>query len=449
MKTIKIGMVAALALALLTPAIASAQPRAKVDNAAHKKGMDAAASVISGAGLNCASPDAYFIGEQKDAKAKTTTSYYELACQGAPGLVIQKTAGGDGDKYAPFSCLAFEAPGPDGKPHNMRCRLPGNENVAAGLIPLLAKGGASCTPAKARMIGSSATNAYMEVACDNSRGLIISATNSLDPAKEVTVTNCLNYEPGGNIECTLTPRATMLAVADPLAQKAEASCAVKDRRFILSNKAGDEYYEVACNDGKGFVVVADAKGAFKEKVECASADYIAGGCTMTDSKTAKTDDNALYTKLAKAGGYDCEVKGYRALAASGGAETVEVECANRPDGAVVVFPSGGAKVRAYNCAAAEITGFHCNLTKAPAAYAALTAAVKKARPTSTCQVSDAKYMGTSADAGFVEVACSDKEPGYVVRYLKTTDVAESALYCSQTQALIGTNCSLPTNIVKK
>ena len=51
MKSIKIGMIAALAVALLTPAIASAQARAKVDSAQHKKGTEAAAGLISGAGV--------------------------------------------------------------------------------------------------------------------------------------------------------------------------------------------------------------------------------------------------------------------------------------------------------------------------------------------------------------------------------------------------------------
>lgn len=450
MKSIKIGMIAALAVALLTPAIASAQARAKVDSAQHKKGTEAAAGLISGAGVTCASPDGYFIGEQKDAKAKTTMGAYELACQGGLGLIVMKTTGGEGgDKYQTFTCLATEEPGPDGKPNSMRCRLPGNENPAAGLTPLIAKSGITCTPTKARMLGASATNAYFEVACDGNRAFILGASSTYDASKEVTASNCLGYEAGGNIECKLIPRATLLAAADTLAQKAEASCTVKDRRYILSNKAGDDYFEVSCNDGKGFIVVSDTSGGFKQKVECASADYIQGGCTMTDVKSAKTDDNALYTKLAKAGGYDCDVKGYRALAAAGGNETVEVECTNRPDGAVVVFPAGGAKVRAYNCAAAEVTGYHCNLTKAPAAYAQLTAAVKKARPTSTCQVSESKFIGANTDAGFVEVACSDKEPGYVLRYPKVTDQADQALYCSQAKTDIGVNCSLPTNLPKK
>ena len=133
---------------------------------------------------------------------------------------------------------------------------------------------------------------------------------------------------------------------------------------------------------------------------------------------------------------------------SGGTETVELECTNRADGAVAVFPSGGAKARIYNCAAADLTGFRCNLTKPPAAYALLTAAVKKSRPTSTCTVSDAKFLGVNTDAGFVEVACSDKEPGYVLRYPKITDVSDAALYCTQAKVDIGTSCTLPTNVTK-
>jgi hypothetical protein len=449
MKTIKIGMVAAMAIALLTPAIASAQARAKVDATQHKKGAAEAAAVVAGASATCASPDGYWIGNQKDAKTKTTTDAYELSCQGGLGLIVMKKTAPEGVTYQTFTCLATEEPGPDGKPNSMRCRLPGNENPAAGIAPFVAKAGLVCNVTKARMLGANATNAYFEVACDNNRDWILGASVTFDPTKDVTSSNCLSYEPGGNIECKLVPRATLLSVVDPLAAKAEAGCAVKDRRYMLSNKNGDEYYEVACNDGKGFVVVSDPKGTFKEKVECANADYIMGGCTLTDVKTAKTEDNALYSKLAKAGGFDCTVSGYRPLGTSGGAETVELACSNRPDGAIAIFPAGNAKPRIYNCAAADLTGFRCNLTKPPAAYAQLTAAVKKSRPTSTCVVSDSKFIGINANAGFVEVACSDKEPGYVLSYPKTTDQSDAALYCTQVHDLLNVNCSLPTNLPKK
>ncbi len=449
MKMIKIGLAAALAVALLTPAAALAQGKApKINEANHKKGVAEAPALVAGAKSSCVVADALYIGGAKDAKAKTSTDAYELACTGNLGQVIMKVSGPEGDKYQAYSCLATATPTADGKPNTLKCTLPANLDPAASLAPYVTKAGLACTIGKARVLGETKDTVFFEIACDGNRGYILGASNSYDPTKDVSASNCLGYEEGGAISCTLTPRAAQLAAADALAVKADASCAIKDRRYALSSKTGDDYYEVSCNDGKGFFVVADVKGAFKEKVECANADYIAGGCTLTDVKTAKTDDNDLYTKLAKAGGYDCIVSGYRALTAAAGSETVELQCSNRPDGAVAIFAAAGGKSKFYNCAAADLTGYRCGLTKVPAAYALLTAAVKKSRPTSTCVVSDAKFLGASADAGYVEVACADKEPGYVVRYPKATDVSDAALYCTQAKTDIGTSCTLPTNVKK-
>jgi hypothetical protein len=447
MKTIKIGMVAAMAIALLTPAMALAQAAPKIDAAQRKKGVAEAPALIAAAGAKCTPADAVYVGGNNDAKTKTKTDFTEVACDGNLGMVFQKVVSPEGEKVNAFNCLALFEPGADGKPNGLKCRLPANLNPATGMQPFVTKAGLACNVAKARSIGEGSAAAYFEVACDNNRGYIVETAKLYDPAGVVKTSNCLLYEEGGNVTCKLTPRAAQLEAAiTPLVPQADATCQVKDRRYVLTSGANEDYFEVSCNDGKGFMIRTDNKGAFKEKVECANADYVAGGCSLTDVKTAKTDDNALYTRLAKAGGYDCDVKGYRTLAASGGTETVELECTNRADGAVAVFPSGGAKARIYNCAAADLTGFRCNLTKPPAAYALLTAAVKKARPTSTCTVSDAKFLGANAEAGFVEVACSDKEPGYVVRYPKTTDQSDAALYCTQAKTDIGTSCTLPTNV---
>ena len=61
---------------------------------------------------------------------------------------------------------------------------------------------------------------------------------------------------------------------------------------------------------------------------------------------------------------------------------------------------------------------------------------------------DAKFLGVNDQAGYVEVACADKDPGYVVPYPKTTDVPGEALYCTQAQSILGTKCSLPTNVTR-
>jgi hypothetical protein len=447
MNKIKIGMVAAMAIALLTPAVALAQAAPRIDANQRKKGMAEAPALITAAGSKCVLADAVYVGGSNEAKTKTKTDFTEVACTGNLGVVFQKVVSPEGEKVQGFNCLALAEPMADGKPNNLKCRLPGNLNPATGMQAFVTSAGVTCNVDKARALGEGATAAYFEVGCDNNRGYIVETGKLYDPAGVVKLSNCLLYEEGGNVTCKLTPRAAQLEAAlNPLVPQADETCQVKDRRYVLTSGANEDYFEVSCNDGKGFMIRTDNKGAFKEKVECANADHVAGGCSLTDVKTAKTEDNALYTRLAKAGGYDCDVKGYRSLTASRDGETVELECSNRADGAIAIFPAGGGKVRAYNCAAADLTGFRCNLTKAPATYALLTAAVKKSRPTSTCTVSDAKFMGANTDAGFVEVACSDREPGYVLRYPKATDVSDAALYCTQARTDLGTSCTLPTNV---
>jgi len=450
MKLLKTGMVAALAITLLTPAMALAQAAPKIDAAQRKKGVAEAPALIAAAGAKCTPTDAVYVGGANDTKTKTKTDFTEVACQGNLGMVFQKAVGPEGEKVTAYNCVALADLLPDGKPNGLKCKLPANLDTASSLQPFMVKAGADCKVAKARSIGEGASAAYFEVACDNNRGYILETAKLYDPNGVAKTSSCLLYEEGGNVSCKLTSRAAQLdAQLNPMVTQADSTCQVKDRRYVLTSGANEDYFEVSCNDGKGFMIRTDNKGAFKEKVECANADYVSGGCTLTDVKTAKTEDNALYTRLAKAGGYDCDVKGYRLLSTVSGTETLELECTNRPDGAIAILPPPGAtKARFYNCAAADLTGFRCNLTKAPATYALLTAAVKKSRPTSTCTVSDAKFLGVNAEAGFVEVACSDKEPGYVLRYPKTTDVSDAALYCTQARTDIGTSCTLPTNVTR-
>jgi hypothetical protein len=440
----KIGLIAAAAMVLLSPAVASAQ--AKINPANQKKGMAEAPAIVTASGTSCTLSDALFMLTSTDTKTKTKTEVYEIACTGGMGRVILKATAPDGVKYQVFDCLTTGQPYPDGKPNQLKCNLPANVKPETGLAPFLTKAAVTCEMSKARALGQTSTTIYFEVACGDNRGFIVGAPISFDASQEVSASNCLAFEAGTAMECKLTTRDQQLGVVNALATSADAACVVKDRRYILSSRSGDEYYEVACASGTGFVTVADSKGALKQKIDCANADSIAGGCTLTDVKNAKTEDNALYTRLVKAQGFNCDVTGYRALTADASGETIEVQCGNRGDGAVAVLTKAGPGSRFYNCAAAQTTGYRCGLTKQDAAYAALTASVKKARPTSTCQVSEALFMGLTPDAGFVEVACADKEPGYVLKYLKTSDQVGETFYCSQARTLLGVACKLPTNL---
>ena len=448
MKLSKMGLIAALAAILLSPAAAFAQKAPKIDEKNHKKGQAEAPAIIAASGTSCVMSDALFLLSSNDTKTKTKTDVYEIACNGNMGRVVLKATTGGMDKFSVFDCLTTSAPYADGKPNQLACTLPANLSPMVGLAPFVTKAGVTCDIAKARALGQTTDTSFFEVSCADNRGFLIGAPLSFDAAKDVSASNCLAFDPGSPMECKLTTRDAQLASVTALAATADAACQVKDRRYILSTKTGDEYYEVACASGTGFMAVADAKGSYKQKIDCANADAIAGGCALTDSKSAKTEDNALYTRLAKAASYDCTVSGYRFLTSDASAETVELACSNRPDGAIAQLAKAGTGSRFYNCAAAQTTGYRCGLTKPEAANAILTAAVKKARPTSTCAVSEAKFIGQAADAGYVEVACADKEPGYVLRYPKTTDVASDAYYCAQSKTILNISCTLPTNLPK-
>jgi hypothetical protein len=410
-----------------------------------ERGRVEAPAAAAAAGLGCKVTDGLYILNNTDKETKVSTDAYEVACDGALGRVVLKTVAAGQTTYAVQDCISNAVLMADGRPNTLACALPANQMSPARLAHYLDDAGVTCDLKQARAFGATADAAWFEAACAGDRGYVVGVP--LAPGKDVTARNCLAFDAGASTECRLITRDAMLASATaPLIAAADSACQPKARRYVAASQ-GDEYYEIACASGAGFMVAANFRGAFKTKVECANAEGIAGGCTLTDVNVVLTADNARYTGLAKAAGYDCAVSGYRAVASTPQDQTVEMTCANRADGALAQFPKTGAP-RIFNCAAAETTGYRCNLTKPDAAFARLTAAVRQKLPTSTCQVAAAKFLGVTPDSGYVEVACADKLPGYVVQYAKATAVATDVIYCSQLSSQRGVTCGLPTNLQK-
>ena len=92
MKLSKMGLAAIAALVLLSPAAAFAQKAPKIDEKNHKRGQAEVPAIVAATGSGCTVADALFISEVDDPKAKTHTSFYEVACQGSMGRVVQKVA---------------------------------------------------------------------------------------------------------------------------------------------------------------------------------------------------------------------------------------------------------------------------------------------------------------------------------------------------------------------
>ena len=271
MKSIGIGLIAALAMVVLAPAGAQAAPKKDAVQAmmlakARERGKAEAPALAQAAGLTCNISDAVFMGEDK----KQAMTFYEVACAEGMGFVILAKTGEP--KPQAYTCLETTKPGPDGKPNSLACQLPANADPKASLASYVAKGGAPCAIDNARAIGQGQKSAYFEVACKGGAGYILVTSSPPDPTQPVQMNTCLAYEPGGNLYCELTDRAAQLAPIDALVAKANRGCTVKDRRYVLSSKDGTNYYEVACSDSKGYMVQEAKNGDLQRIIDCGSAE---------------------------------------------------------------------------------------------------------------------------------------------------------------------------------
>jgi hypothetical protein len=255
------------------------------------------------------------------------------------------------------------------------------------------------------------------------------------------------YDPANNVHCELTDRAAQFGIVDKMVAASGKPCDIKDRSFIgVVTETKTSYYEVACKDGSGYVLQQAASGAFVRAIPCADADAIAGGCKLTDSRKAKTEQAGVYTGFAKKAGFDCNVSGYATLPGDlPGKEVVELTCSNRPDGGIGIFGATSATPGVvYDCAHSELIGYRCALTKASAAYPKLTADLRTLGKPS-CTVSNARFVGVGQDKhGYIEVACADGLPGFMVEYTTSPVAPKSTLVCAIAKG-IGGGCTLPGN----
>ena len=443
MRRIGIALAAIVVAGALAPAAVISAPKdAAISEASRKQGMAEAPALAQAAGLSCQVQDARFIGKTQDKKTKATTAFYEIDCDRGLGFVIQSS--GPEAKPAAFNCLETSLPGPDGKVSGLACILPGNANMVADVAPLMEKASTACTVEKARSIGQTASNTFLEVLCQGGNGYILQAGAPPTPDRDVTATNCLLYdEASSNLKCELADKAARLAVVDTYAAQAANGCTVKNKRYMLTTKDGDTYFEAACEDGKGYVYKVAAGGALSQTIECAKADFVGGGCTLTDARAAQTEQAGLYSRLSKAAGFDCEVSKYAPLPSPGGKDVVELQCGNRPDGGIGVFAAAAADSVVYDCAHAQVAGYRCVLTKSNDSL--LTADLKKLGKAS-CEVKEARLIGkTAKGTAFLEVNCTDGLAGYMVEYNVTPKIEPTgATGCAFAKGIAG-GCKLPGN----
>jgi hypothetical protein len=182
------------------------------------QGMKEAPAYIAAAKLPCTVADAEYVGSGTGSD-KIHAKYYEVACKEGLGFMIVAK-----DKVpvpTTFDCIIAGTPTPDGKPSTFSCKLPGNRQPAAGLQPVVTKSGRDCAIGKARYVGSTPTENIYEITCTQGGGYLLEDSRDYSGAM-VKATNCIDYDPAGNIKCTLLTRPEQFVAVDKLVAAAQA-----------------------------------------------------------------------------------------------------------------------------------------------------------------------------------------------------------------------------------
>jgi hypothetical protein len=458
MKSLRLGFIAAMAMALCGQQALAADAQPKVDPKVKAQAMMDVPPLVQAAGMKCEVTDANLLGVGEDkVNGKTLkASFYEIACgQGGLGYIFKSEQGAE---PVFFDCLSLQMAAEKAAAEKQKSggantcsTLPANKDPKSGLLPWLTQSGVNCgSVTKGAWLGASPAEKIVvfEAACANGGGYLIVAPQA-GSTKTLDVEPCFKSDLLG-VKCQLTGAdevsKQIVALAGPANQP---GCTPSKGRWVVTDPAnGNDYYEIGCSDGKSaFMMRADNKGAFKEAIPCVRATRIAGGCTYMDVNTGSTADNATYTKLAKQIGYDActNVQKYQSYGTEtgGSREIVELSC-GATEGAFALVPTGSGQTgEFFNCVRAAGRGLTCHLTSMDATYAKISQQIA-ARGKTTCKVSNGRDIGKDPSGiDYVNVACSagDPQPEMVLQYSKLPqETLAQATTCAQ--APIQNACTL-------
>ena len=430
-----------LAAIALSGAQGIALAKTQVDPEDRKQGMAIAPAIITSTGMDCRLADARHMGSRTvprtREKNEDKVNYYEIACKGAEGFVVAVHSNAPTELYTCIEALTVKG---------AACQLPANADPKGQIAPELAAAGVDCVLKDARGVGHTddGRETVFEVACQDGSGYILHTSFPISASKPVRIEPCLAMTlSGAGPACTLTDAASVNASFNDLVSRSGKNCQVKDRRFVGIAQEDDRFvYEVACQDGKGYLLFQSDKGALVKTVDCITVET----CKLTDPRAAEIERAELYSKRARTAGYACDVSKYARFDVDIAAgQAIELQCSNRPDGAVAIFPASEADPsRIYDCAHSELIGLRCQFTQADAAYPNLTSDLRKLGR-SSCVVSTSRVFGTTREnIGYIEVACADGAPGFMIGYTLPAMTPKQAVSCVEAR-LIGGGCTLPGN----
>ena len=395
------------------------------------KGAKDGPPLVAASGVTCTIDQIYWVGSGKDAATKQEFNAYETTCKEGLGYLITTNAT---PTPTSFDCVALSN-------QAQHCILPGNAHPELGMAAKARAAGRACDATKAVYNGSTRDGqSFYELACSNGPGFELGIKGT-----QVEINECIALA-GTPRACKLTAPEQIIAALAPAVTASGKTCALKDQRFIgaAQDASGDQFYEVSCQTGPGFVLVLDKALTFRRALDCRQAEGLAGGCKMTDSAVIETQDNAIYSRMAAKAGFPCQVSKYRFVGVDKDKrEAVELACSDRPDGAFA-FLSETVKTDVYDCVRAGTIGQTCKLTTTDPLFAKYQKDLSMKGK--SCNVTGIGFLAKTATADFVELACAEP-PGWTISYPTGSNTPGEVLSCPQIAGR-GLRCKLPSNAAK-
>jgi ribosomal protein S27E len=236
----------------------------------------------------------------------------------------------------------------------------------------------------------------------------------------------------------------VLAAAQGLVSTLGLSCQVGNAASPGTAADGSNVYEVACDAGPGYIIVASTPPTSNNclvlsesarRAQAADPNAATGiQCTLPENNNAL----AVLAAYAAAASVPCQVDaGVWRGRTTDGADRYEVGCAGA-DGYWIEVASTGAIANTIDCLEVVRAGQTCEFTTTQEQIATIRAKVEGSSAPA-CDIQQAVSRGANANGRFYEVKCADNS-GYIFRTSAEGVMAE-AFPCLQATHIAG-GCQL-------
>ena len=323
-------------------------------------------------------------------------------------------------------------------------RGPGRKEAPA----VIQSAGIPCTMTDARFIGNSKqknaagkdieTKVY-EVACKEGLGYALIAA----PGEKTKAYDCLTLADNASLTCQLPDNANPKQGFAQYLSGSSRPCTISDARAMGSNASGQNYYEVACKEGPGYIIKTPAVGAggSAELVDCMAQV----GTQMECKFTTKQQVVAWIGQFAGKAKRTCQVSDARAvgLDPKTGGIFYELGCGSQP-GFMVLADKGGNVLRTIDCAKALGIAGGCQFTNAVQAQSTQAGLYTQLANQAgfPCTVSKYTFIGVDEKSKreVIELACANRPDGAIAMFGDTP--AQSEIYDCVRAGALGQVCHL-------